>query len=603
MEQAAVGMERAAPGGGFLVAPVPLGGITIREEANEEQVLFAETAERFLEDQVMTRVEEIEEKATIEVEGKTIPLVVHLVREAAELGLASLEIPEEYEGLGLDLTTSLLMSEKLCGSASFAVTLGAHAGIGTLPIVYFGSPEQKAKYLPRLATAELFGCYALTEAGNGSDALNGRTTAVRADDGEHFILNGQKQFITNGAWADLAVVFANIDGKYSGLIVDLHSDGVSRGAEEKKMGIWGSSTTELIFEDVKVPVENQLGKTGAGPNIALNILGVGRLKLGFSCLGTAKYATDLTLKFMQERKQFGRPISEFDMQRGKLAEMTAWIYGCDSMCYRVAGAIDEEKQALPEGHTTEDEMAVIRRFGVECAMIKIAGSETASRVIYHAVRMHGGYGFCQEYHVERLARDNVVDTIYEGTNDINRLVLAGGLVESAYMGTIPFMEFLDGVHDRIESGAPALDPAGPGYLAAEAERVAALKRGVAWTAEQILMHVGKDIRNEQQVMVYISDILISLYTAESALARTFQVGAEHPQAEVRAAIVRLLLHNAEEEIGCMARAALEHVTPDYALEAGRKTLDGLLVRTPENVVALKRRIAEHVNAAGRYDLN
>jgi alkylation response protein AidB-like acyl-CoA dehydrogenase len=599
MDQALSMVDEALPGGGFLVAPVPRSGIMIREDATEEQELFIETAQRFVEEQIWTQIEAIEKKANVEGDDST-PLVVKLTRDAAELGFTSLEIPEEYEGLGLDLTTSLMVSETLAGCASFAVTLGAHAGIGTLPIVYFGNAEQKAKYLPKLAEAELFSCYALTEPGNGSDALNGRTTAARSEDGTHFVLNGQKQFITNGSWADLAVVFANIDGKYSGLIVDLHSEGVQRGAEEKKMGIMGSSTTALVFQDVKVPLENQLGTTGAGPNIALNILGVGRLKLGFSCLGTAKYAVDLTLKFMKDRKQFGRPIVEFDLQQGKLAETAAWIYGCDSLCYRVAGQINTVMHDLPEGHTAEDEMAVLRRFGVECAMVKVSGSETLSKVAYHAIRMHGGYGFCEEYQVERLARDNVVDTIFEGTNDINRLVLAGGLVESAFMGSIPFLEFLDTVHDRVAADFPTEDA--EGYLGAEVLRVNAIKRAVAFATERVLLNVGKDIRNEQQVMMFLSDAMIALGTAEATVARTIQVGAEHPQAKARVAATRLILNDAEDEVARLARACVQHVSPSNELTEHRQVLDGLLSRTDEDVIALKRILAEHVTAAGRYDL-
>jgi alkylation response protein AidB-like acyl-CoA dehydrogenase len=589
--------DPALAGGGFLVTPVPREGITIPEEASEEALLFAETAERFVQEQVWTKNEEIEAKAKDPETGE--PLAITLTRQAAEIGLTSLEIPEEYEGLGLDLTTSLMVSEKLCGQASFAVTMGAHSGIGTLPIVYFGNAEQKAKYLPKLATAEVISCYALTEPGNGSDALHGKTTAVRSEDGTHFLLTGQKQFITNGAWADMAVVFANIDGKYSGLIVDLHSEGVTRGAEEKKMGIWGSSTTTLSFDEVKVPAENQLGKTGAGPNIALNILGVGRMKLGFACLGTAKYALDKTVQFMHERKQFGRPIYEFDLQRGKLAEMTAWIYGCESLNYRIAGLIDEQLHGLPEGHTSEEQMAVVRRFGVECAMSKISGSEACSRVLYHAVRMHGGYGFCEEYTVERLTRDNVIDTIYEGTNDINRLVIAGGLVESCYMGAVPFREYLDEVHDVLGGEAPE---AHDGYLGAEADQVASLKRAVAFTAEQVFLATGKEIRTEQQLMMFLADCLIALFTAESALARTAQLGEGHAQAGVRADLVRLIIHEVSGQVADATRGCIGHVVPEAQRAERRADLDRLLVQPTDDVIALKRRVADHVNAAGRYDL-
>lgn len=588
----------APPGGGFLVTPFPTEPITAPETLDEEQQQLAEAAGRFMREQVWPRVEEIERKDVVDGE----PLAIRLTREAAELGLASLEIPEEYGGLGMDLLTSMLVSEQLCGCASFAVTLGAHCGIGTLPIVYFGNDEQKQRYLPLLATAEKISCYALTEPEHGSDALGGKTTALRSEDGSHFILNGQKQFITNGAWADLAVVFANIDGKYSALIVDLHAEGVARGAEEKKMGIHGSSTTGLVFQDVRVPVENQLGPVGAAPKIALNILGVGRMKLGFACVGTARYALDLTVKFLHERKQFGRPIFEFDLQQGKLAEMTAWIYGSESLHYRLAGAASQALADLPAGHDASEEMAVMRRFGVECALTKISGSETASRVLYHAVRMHGGYGFCEEYTVERLARDNVVDTIFEGTNDINRMVITGGLVESCFLGTIPFQEFLDDVHDRLASEAPPATDA-EGYLGAEVGIVEALKRALAYSAERVFVATGKDIRNEQQLLLAIADGLLAVCTAESALARTVQLGPEHPQAEVRADAVRLLLDEAERELARVCATCIEHVVPAPELARRREDLARLLPRTPRNLVALRRRIASHVNAAGRYDLH
>lgn len=590
-----------APGGGFLVSPVPRGGIFTREGVAEEQLQMAEAAEQFVKGEVLPRVEQIEHKATVEVDGEEMPLVMKLVHDAAELGLASIELPEEHGGLELDLATSMLCSESLYGCASFAVTLGAHSGIGTLPIAYFGNEEQKAKYLPRLATAEITSCYALTEPGNGSDALGGRTTAVLSEDGSHYVLNGEKQFITNAAWADIAVVFAQIGGKYSGLIVDLSAEGVSRGVEEKKMGIHGSSTASLIFQDVKVPAEDLLGELGDAAKIALNILYVGRLKLGFSALGSAKYATDLTVKFITERRQFGRTISEFDMQRGKLAECVAWIHGAESACYRIIGDISGLVEELPEGHTSLDEIDILRQFGVECAMVKIQGTETLSKVLYHAVRMHGGYGFCEEYQVERLARDNVVDTIFEGTNDINRLVLGGGLVESAYMGRIPFGEFLDGVHDRLEQGADALDPA-EGYLGDLVAWAEALKRAAAYATERVLL-LGKAVRTEQQPMVLLADFVTELYVAESALARTIELGADHAQAGVRAAIARVLLHQAERAISGLGRDAIVAVTPEHERALHLKNFARLLPDTATDTVAAKRRIAQHVITAGQYDLD
>jgi alkylation response protein AidB-like acyl-CoA dehydrogenase len=590
-----------APGGGFLFAPVPREGVFSRERLSEDQADFGEAARRFTEGEVLPNIDAIESGAK-GADGET-PLVLELTRQAAELGLASIDVPEEYDGLGLDLTTSMVCAEELYGCASFAATLGAHAGIGTLPIVYFGTEEQKKRYLPDLCAATRISCYSLTEPGNGSDALGGRTTAVLSEDGTHFVLNGQKQFITNGSWGDISVVFASIEGRYSALIVDLHSEGVTRGAEEKKMGIHGSSTCGLTFQDVKVPVADQLGQKGDAAKIALNILYVGRLKLGFATLGTAKYAIDKTLDFCSSRTQFGRPVIEFDLQQGKLAEACAWTYGCDSACYRIVGDVDTRIHALPEDHTHLDEIEILRQFGLECAIVKIVGSETLSRVLYHSVRMHGGYGFCQEYQVERLTRDNVVDTIYEGTNDINRIVLGGALVENAVLGSIPLREGLDAIHELLRG--ESTEPGATGdYLALEELRLGRLKRAVGLTAERVLLNVGKDARNEQQVMVFLADALTQIYVAESAFARSVQQGEGDPQAAVRADLTRLLIHEAEGMIPGLCRDALVHVEPNPAARGDSlAALDRLLgTEEPLQVVAIRRRVAEHFIRAGRYDI-
>ena len=366
------------------------------------------------------------------------------------------------------------------------------------------------------------------------------------------------------------------------------------------MGIRGSSTCGLIFQDVKVPAEDLLGQLGDAAKIALNILYVGRLKLGFATMGTAKYAITKTLDFCTSRKQFGRPVIEFDAQQGKLAEMAAWTYACDSACYRAIGDIDAQIALLPEGHTTLDEIAILRQFGLECAIVKICGSETLSRVLYHALRMHGGYGFCEEYQIERLALDNVVDTIYEGTNDINRIVLSGALVESAYMGTIPFRETLESIHSDLRDGEDTLAATGD-YLAAEEIRVLHLKRALTYLTERILIGIGKDVRTEQQVLFMLSDAIMALYLAEAAFARTVQLGADHDQAGVRADLVRLALHDAEAQARSSSRDALAHVETS-GLAEHLTNIDRLFGDPTMPVVAIKRRVAEHFIAAGRYDI-
>lgn len=598
--------DEALPGGGFLVAPVPGAGTFAREKVTDDQKAFAEAADRFVQNEVWAKVDAIEHRAEVDGPRGKEPLVVALTRQAAELGLCSIEIPEAYGGLGLDLTTAMLVSEMLRGCASFAATLGAHSGIGTLPIVYFGNDAQKAQYLPKLATAETFSCYCLTEPGNGSDALGGKTTAVKSKDGTHYVLNGQKQFITNGGWADMGVVFASIDGKYSGLIVDLRAPGVTRGAEEKKMGIKGSSTTGLVFQDVKVPVENLLGQVGDAAAIALNILYVGRMKLGFATMGSAKYAIDLTVKFARSRRQFGRPVIEFDLQQAKLAEMTAWTYAADAVCYRVVGQCDRDLSKLPDRHDARGQIEVLRRYGLECALIKIVGSETLSRVLYHALRMHGGYGFCEEYQVERLARDNVVETIYEGTNDINRIVLSGALAESVHGSAIPFLDMVEDVRRGVRSGD--LDvPTPEGWLGEERARVYGLKRALAWAVEQAFIGVGQDVKVEQQVLCALADALIALASAEAALAKTLAAGEGDAQAGPRADIARLCLLDATEEVRRKAAEALSHVAAPQA-RAEKLAVLGRLLRWAEppaasdaaDAVALKRRIARHVTARGHY---
>jgi alkylation response protein AidB-like acyl-CoA dehydrogenase len=590
--------DSALPGGGYLVGPVPRQVFT-REGLSEEQLLFVETSQRFFDNEIWPRMPEIEAWAK---DGDGL-LVLKLLREAAELGLCSIEVPEAYDGLGLDLTTGMAVAETMRGCASFGATVGAHNGIGMLPIVYFGSDEQKKEWLPVLSAAEKISCYALTEPGNGSDALWGRSEAVLSDDGSHYLLNGQKQFITNGGYADVAIVFANIQGKYSALIVDLHSEGVSRGAEEKKMGIRGSSTTGLIFQDVKVPAANLLGKVGDAPKIALNILYIGRMKLGFATMGSAKKAIDLTIEFMRDRKQFGRSILEFDLQQAKLAEMVCWTYAADSVCYRVVGQVDEDCGLLPEGHTALDEVGVMRRYGLECALIKVLCSETLSKVLYHAVRMHGGYGFCEEYHVERLARDNVVDTIYEGTNDINRIVLSGALAESVYMGTIPFREALEQIHAALRDGDLTL-PTPEGQLGGSIRRVMALKRLVAWAAERILIGVGKDVRTEQQATLAVSDALIALHAAESTLSRVLTLGPDHEHAEVLEAVVRLVVHESVAEVERVLRDPIDYASTPQEAAQKRAEFERLLgqARQPEDVIRLKRKVAQHVAARGSYDL-
>lgn len=602
------GGQEARPGGGFLVAPVPQ-DVFCREKLGEEVLEFVAAAEEFWSKRVLANVEAIETKQTVEVDGEPMPLAVKLLREAGELGLLSLDIPEEYGGLEVDKITSFRVVECFAGCASQAATNGAHAGIGTLPIVYFGSEEQKRRYLEKLSTAELVGCYALTEPGAGSDALSGRTTARLADDGSHYLISGEKIYITNGAWADLAVVFARLDGEYSAFLVDLHQDGVSRGLEEQKMGIHGSSTTSLAFDDVKVPLDEILGEPGDAAKIALNILYIGRLKLGVAAMGSCKYVIDRTVQFGRERKQFGQPVISFEMQKAKLADMVVRTFEVDSACYRMVGELEAMLSEIPKGPGhARAEIDVLRRFGPETSIIKIYGSETLMRIANHSVRMHGGYGFCREYQVERVMRDNVVDTIFEGTNDINRMICFGDTVKNIYGAQFPFREHLESIHRALRDDDLEIH-LDPSPVRDEEARLVALKRAMAFAIEYALIGVGKDVRVEGQIMGEVATAMMELYGAESSMARVRYLLAEGKasgaRAEVLHAIVKLALENAIETAAPVCRRVLAHVTEAEHHRRRAAELERLLAETlpkqpPLDVYALNSQVAEFVIDAGKY---
>lgn len=369
------------------------------------------------------------------------------------------------------------------------------------------------------------------------------------------------------------------------------------------MGIKGSSTTQLIFQDVKVPVGNLLGEPGDAAKIALNILYVGRMKLGFATMGTTKYVIDLTVAYMKSRKQFGRPIIQFDLQQRKLAEMTAWAYSCDALCYRIVGQVDAEVRRLQDPHDPAGLVEVLRRYGLECAAIKIHGSESLSRVLYHALRMHGGYGFCEEYQVERLTRDNVVETIYEGTNDINRIVLSGALAESVHGSAIPFREFVDETARALRDGDLEV-PAQDGWLGTEVQRVWALKRALAWAVEHAFIGVGQDLKVEQQVLIDLGDALLAVMAAEAALGRTLTLGEQDGQAGPRADAARLSIAEAHDEVARQTREALGHAVAPATRAARLADLERLLAAVPagEDLVEVRRRLATHVARKGAYTL-
>lgn len=607
MSESAVKEAVVLPGGGFLLAPVPVSGVFTREQFAEDSLLIAEEFRRFYQEEILPQTTALDEKTYVEVDGKKMPLAIKFLKALGEMGVLSAEIPEEYEGLGLDVRTGCLLSEYTGGNSGFAVTMGAHAGIGTLPIVYFGNEEQKARYLPALSKAEIVSCYALTEPNAGSDALSGRTTARLSEDGTHYILNGEKTFISNGRWADLAVVFARVDGLYSGFIVDLHGQGVSRGEEEKKMGQLGSSTCSLIFEDAPVPKENLLGEPGDASKIALNILNLGRLKLGFGCLGSMKYAINKALTYSLARKQFGQAIATFDMQKSRIAQMVSRTYATDAICYRIAGEIDMEVAESKGEDKQAAKVKVVRKHALEASIAKIYGSEALNFVAQHAVFMHGGYGYLTEYEVERVYRDNIVDMIYEGTNDVNRMVIFDDLVRNLFGHQIPYRESVSALdaalrNDSIEITGWDHMPEG---LRCAAKRLQAAKAATLYALNHCLIHCGKNVRNEQQVMREMSDAMVQLYAMDSTLARVAQrlsaSGGKGCEAEV--AIATLVVHDGTKAVHDHTNdALLAAIKGEGERSSKLATLARLHAAMASHVAIaeVRRKVAETVIDAGKY---
>ncbi|MEO6888299.1 MAG: acyl-CoA dehydrogenase family protein, partial [Ktedonobacteraceae bacterium] len=503
-------------GTAFLTTPVSESAdrIFTLEQTDEEQRWIAESAATFSQREVLPRVEAIDHQEP--------GLMPSLVKKAGEQGLLMIDVPEAYGGAELGLLTSALVASQL-QEASFSVAFGAHTTIGTLPIVFYGTEEQKERYLPRLASGEWIAAYALTEPGAGSDAMGLSTRARLADDGKHYILNGTKQWISNAGFANLMVVFARInDERPSAFIVEASWPGVSTGAEERKMGIKGSSTRQVYFEDVQVPVENLLGEIHKGYKIAFNILNIGRLKLGAGAVGGARTAVGLAAAYTVERKAFGKFLHEFGMIQKKLARMAAETYAAESEVFRTAANIENARRGA--GENTDAVFKAIEEYAIEASIAKVHGSEVLSQVVDEGVQIFGGYGFMQEYPIEKAYRDARIQRIFEGTNEINRLVAAGTLFRRVLGGKLDMMARFPAIEARIQSGQ-APTAAGEAVPAELSEAVNALERAkdvTIYAAMRIAMKYMQALENEEEFIEYLANLLIDLYASDSALARAVQ---------------------------------------------------------------------------------
>jgi alkylation response protein AidB-like acyl-CoA dehydrogenase len=581
------------PGGGFLLAPVGSQRIGTPEDFTDEQREFYRSAHKFALERVLSNADRIE--------AKDFPVVRRILREAGELGFLGLDIAEEHGGLAQDLTSGVLLAEAMTVLGSWSVIFGAQVGIGSLPIVYFGTPAQQARYLPRIATGELACAYALSEASSASDAMAARTRAVLSPDGKHWILNGSKQWISNSGFADLFIVFAKVDGeKFTAFIVERGTPGFSIGPEEHKMGIRGSSTCPLIFEDARVPAENLLGEIGKGHKIAFNILNVGRLKLGATCIAGVRHVVALSAAYARERKAFGKPIAEFGLIREKLARMVALAYVGEAMSYRTTALIDQ--RAAAGGHQRgtpeyeQDLVAAVEEYNIEASILKVWGSEALFQAADEGVQIHGGYGFVEEYPIERIFRDNRVNRIFEGTNEINRLLVPGTLLKRAAKGAFPMMDMAGSVAAALKAEGPPAAPSGP--LGRE-RRVAEQGKYLFAYATQVAVEAfGAGIADRQEVLGALADVAIEAFAVDSAVARALQ--KPDPVGE---ACVRLYAEEAHQRAYGRARAAVLAAARDPAV--ARKHLSRLrrlLDEEPGDVVAWREAIAGPTVELGRYPL-
>ncbi len=586
--------KAAMTGGSFLIQPSLWEDIYTPEDFNEEQRMIIQMCDEFLDKEVLPHI--------VDIDLQKDNIMPGLLNKAGALGLLGAAFPEEYGGLGKDFVTATLVNECLGGGHSFAVAMAAHNGIGSLPILYFGTAEQKAKYIPKLATGEMKGAYALTEPNSGSDALAARTTATPSADGQTYTLNGQKIWITNSGFADVFTVFAKVDGdKFSAFIVERNTPGLSFGEEEHKMGIKGSSTRQVFFENCVVPAGNLLGEIGKGHIIAFNILNIGRLKLCAAAMGGAKRALATSVAYAKTREQFKTPIANFGAIQHKLAEMAIRIFASDTALYRTAAWIDYKEQELHAAGREDALLGAAEEYAIECAMLKVLGSEALDYVVDEGVQIHGGNGFSDEYNISRAYRDSRINRIFEGTNEINRLLILDMYLKRAMKGRIDLMKPAMAVQQELMSIPDFSDDDTP--FAAELKAIANFKKAILMCAGAAAQQLMMQLEHEQELLMYLADMAIDTFQAECVVLRAMKMTQTgHADAAIATDMARTFLYDAADRINHAGKAAVNAFAEG---DTQRMMLLGVKRFTKVgnfNTKEARRRIAKRVTEAGKYFL-
>jgi len=586
--------KESKTGGQFLVEPISMATVYSREDFTEEHIDIYNLVMEFDRDQVLAQKEEIDQYNP--------DLVKSLIKGMGKLGLLGIDVPETYGGINLDKITTIIVAESLVQCPSFSVTWGVQTGIGSLPIVWFGTEEQKQKFLPKIVTGEILCAYGLTEPSAGSDATNGKTTAVLSKDGEHYILNGEKIFITNGNWANVYTVFAQIDGdKFSAFIIERGTEGFSIGQEEKKLGMKGSSTTPLIFENAKVPVKNLLFKVGEGANIAFNCLNIGRLKLGASSLGGSKMVINGVTPYAKERRAFGQPISKLDAITKKIADMTIRTFVTDSMLYRTVGLIQSEIDQLD---IKDDNYYIqmgeaMEKFAIETSMAKVFGSDTSHIVIDEGLQILGGYGFLEEYPLAGAYRDDRINQIWEGTNEVNRQIISGFMMKKALMEELPIREAIREIDAFMSNGELDLNNQ---ILSTECQTIEIAKRFVLFIFNEALCKYGQDLKHEQQLTEIFADNFMDIYTAESTVVRARKIMASNSPEPTVVDIAKVFTAEMANRFISQLHTAISAICdgkPSVLIDQKINEFESR-IRLSTNVIGLKRNIANHVYKKNRY---